>query len=111
MRSILPNPLESLANGKIDTTIVSGQLQPGDLLQPYEGQEVRVNLTLRSTDSPARSTPPTDSISEALEVLDVERKVVVRLPFPSEVLKNAVVVEGSPMRPCLIVPDKPFDDE
>ena len=95
----------------LDTRIVNGQLQLGDLLRPYEGQTVRVTLTVPPP-VPQKPQPTADEEdSSPPEGLDVEKEVVVRLPFPSEVVKDAIVVEGKPLRPCLIVPEDGFDDD
>jgi hypothetical protein len=36
----------------------------------------------------------------------VESNVYVELPFPGEVLQDAVIVEGQPLRPCIILPEE-----
>jgi hypothetical protein len=40
----------------------------------------------------------------------VETDLYVKMPFPGEVLRNAVLVEGAGIRPCLILPEELPDD-
>ena len=36
----------------------------------------------------------------------VETDIYVKMPFPGELLKNAVIVPGEPLRPCIILPEE-----
>ncbi len=48
--------------------------------------------------------------TEPPEWMAVETDVYVKMPFPGEVLKNAVIVDGEPMRPCFILPQESLDE-
>jgi hypothetical protein len=40
----------------------------------------------------------------------VETEVFVKMPFPGDVLQDAVVVEGESIRPCIILPEELPDE-
>ena len=90
--------------------VVGGQLRHQESLAAFEGQEVRV--TVAPPPSPvSESAPPTDSRDAVPpEWMAVETDICIKMPFSSEVLKNAVIVEGAPMRPCLILPEESPDE-
>ena len=48
--------------------------------------------------------------AEPPEWMAVETDIYVKMPFPGELLKDAVIVEGEPMRPCIILPEESPDE-
>ena len=96
-----------------DARVINGRLQYQAPLDALEGQLVRVFLDilapdiLAPQDSKPLSPPPSD---ESPEDMDVEKDVYVKMPFASEVLKDAVIIEGGPMEPCIILPEELPDD-
>src|SRR5439155_25712436 len=97
-----------MAIATFDARVINGRLQYQAPLDDLEGQQVRVMLDiLAPQDSKPLPPPPSD---EPPEDMDVEKDVYVKMPFASEVLKDAVVIEGGPMEPCIILPEELPDD-
>ena len=90
--------------------VVGGQLLHQESLDAFEGREVRVTVAAPSSVlSP--SAPSMDSReAEPPEWMAVETDIYVKMPFPGELLKDAVIVEGEPMRPCVILPEESPDE-
>jgi hypothetical protein len=91
-----------------DARVINGRLQYQAPLDALEGQQVRVMLDILAPQD-SKSLPPPSS-DEPPEDMDVEKDVYVKMPFASEVLKDAVVIEGGPMEPCIILPEELPDD-
>lgn len=92
-----------------EARVVNGQLQYQTPLDALEGHQVRVTVDVLAPNGgmPDASRPPTDEVPGDL---DVEKDVYVKMPFKSAVLKDAVVVEGGPMNPCIILPEELPDE-
>ena len=89
--------------------VVRGQLRYQESLAAFEGQEVRV--TVAPSLPLSQSAPLVDSSdAEPPGWMAVETDIYVKVPFPSEALKNAVLVEGEPIRPCVILPEELLDE-
>jgi hypothetical protein len=74
-----------------EARVVNGRLQHGESLDAFEGRQVRVTLEA----APDEGRAP----------VAVEHDIHVRLPFPGEPLPAARVIEGGPLRPCLVLPE------
>lgn len=93
--------------------IENGQLRYQEPLADLEGREVQVTLILNGT--PATPTPAANEEQEPPdpeppEWLDVEKDIYVKMPLKSEIIENAVVLEGGPLQPCIILPEELPDD-
>ena len=92
-----------------DAEVVNGHLRFDEPLNEIEGQRVRVTLTIIPTGGQLlQDLPPTDV--EPPEWLDVEKDVYVKMPFRGEILKDVVIVERGPGKPCTILPEPLPDD-
>jgi hypothetical protein len=92
-----------------EARIVNGRLEPGDWLKQFEGQRVRVTVA-PVHEKAERSTNEATSEPEPPEDLDVEKDVYVKMPFRSEIVQDAVIVDGGSLQPCLIFPEEMPDD-
>jgi hypothetical protein len=90
--------------------VVAGQLRHQESLDAFEGQEVRVTVAAPSLPASDATLPMDSRDTEPPEWMAVETEVYVKMPFPGEVLKNAVIVDGEPMRPCVILPQESLDE-
>lgn len=85
--------------------VADGHLQHDESLAAFEGQQVQVTVVARTSSAP-QPTPAEESDGPVPpDWLDVEKDVYVKMPFPSAILKDMTVVEGSPLRPCIILPE------
>jgi hypothetical protein len=94
---------DAVATTTFDTCVVNGQLQHQAPLAAFEGRRVRV--TLDEIGEPAPRAQPEGTASdesEPPEGMDVERDVYVKMPLPSQVLEDAVIVEGGPLNPSAL---------
>ena len=90
--------------------VVSGQLRYQESLNAFEGQAVEVTVVAQARLG-SRSAPLTDSGgAEPPDWMAVETNLFVKMPFSSEVLQDADVVEGEPIRPCIILPEESTDE-
>ena len=98
-----------MAGATYEARIVNGQLEPGDWLKQFEGQKVQV--TVHPVEE--KSEPLSDDAAserEPPEELDVEKDVYVKMPFKSEAMQDAVILEEGRLQPCLIFPQELPDD-
>jgi hypothetical protein len=89
--------------------VVNGQLLHSESLEAFEGYQVRVTLS-----GPVVSPPPQPGETPEPEPpgwMDVEKDIYVPMPLEGEILKDAIVVEGGPLQPCIVVPEELPDDE
>jgi hypothetical protein len=91
-----------------EAQVIDGRLEPADALRAFEGRQVRVTLmepaSVPESNPTALGQNSTDS--EPPEWLDVEKVVHVKISFEGETLRDAFVVEGCPLQPCIIVPEE-----
>jgi hypothetical protein len=85
--------------------VTGGQLCHQEPLDRFEGQDVYVTVVPRSSLSTPLPPPAGSSSDEPPAWMAVETDLYVKMPFPGEVLRDAVVVEGTGIRPCLILPE------
>ncbi len=88
-----------------EANIIDGDLRHQESLVTWEGRRVRVTL---ESSGPAATGAPDEADSPV--GLDVEKDVYVKIPFKTEVVEGAAVVEGGRLRPCLILPEELPDD-
>lgn len=93
-----------------EARVEKGLLQHRESLRAFEGQQVYVTLIAPAAPQTQPEGKARLPAEEPPAELDVEKDVYVQVPLPGEVLKDAVVVEGSPLRPCLIFPEELPDE-
>ena len=79
-----------------DARVSNGQLIPAEALRAFEGRQVHIAIAMSDTEL-SNDEPPDD--------FDVEKDVYVRLPLPGKVIVQPVIIKGSGLRPCLILPE------
>lgn len=90
--------------------VVSGRLRYQESLDVFEGQDVRVTVVEQSRPG-SHPAPLTGSGErEPPDWMAVESNLYVKMPFPGEVLQDVVIVEGQPIRPCIILPEELPDE-
>lgn len=90
--------------------VMGGQLCYQEPLDAFEGQDVYVTVVARSSfRSPV--PPPADGAEvEPPDWMAVETDLHVEMPFPGKILDDAVVIQGEPIRPCIIMPEETMDE-
>jgi hypothetical protein len=96
---------------KIFPAVVSdGKLRHDQSLEAFEGQEVYVTLIAKPLSaSPSPRTSPVWEVEPPVG-MDVEHEICVKARLAGEVVLDALVVEGSSMKPCIILPEDSPDE-
>ncbi len=87
--------------------VTNGQLRFQESLVDLEGRRVMVVLDDLPAKDENRHRLSPDPVQ--FDDLDIERAVSFRMPFRWETV-NAVVKDGGPLRPCVILPEELPDE-
>lgn len=90
--------------------VANGRLQYDESLAAFEGQQVHITLLASEPPQRTRSTGERLLDEAAPEGMDVEKDIYVPMALTGEVLRNPVVLEGGPLKPCLVIPEELPDE-